>query len=175
MTTYWGFYIADHRFFKHFGQMFIYGLYIFIIWFLFYVSFMGSIFHQPIQSTKDSNPFRAGGIWQKDRAIQCSGSQQLMLYHLNQELVKSTQRPWFFTVRCFQFVFQYDVDSNIWQIYNFSILPCHSFSGFRFSHLIVVAVFSAFYKSLWSFWTQCHTSWELLSNKILSGTECYIL
>lgn len=49
-----------------------------------------------------------------------------------------------FSVRCFQFVFQYDVDSYIWQIYDFSILPCHSFSSFRFFHLIVVAGFPLF-------------------------------
>lgn len=75
----------------------------------------------------------------------------LNYYHLNQQLVKSTVQPWCFTVRCFQFVFQYDVDSNIWQIYNFSILPCHSFSAFRFSHLVVVAMLYPFYKSSRSF------------------------
>lgn len=47
-----------------------------------------------------------------------------------------------FSGRCFQFVFQYDVDLTIRQIYHFSILPCHSLGGFIFSHLIVVAGFT---------------------------------
>lgn len=46
------------------------------------------------------------------------------------------------SVRCFQFVFQYDVDLNTQQIYHFGILPCHSLRGIIFSHLIVVAGFT---------------------------------
>lgn len=130
--------------------MFIYGLYILLFDFYFIFNLWTAFFTNPyslLRKAIKSNPFWAGRIWQKDRTIECSGSQLFTLYHPNQELVKSTLRPRFFIVRCFQFVFQYDVDSNIWQIYNFSILPCHSFSGFRFPHLIVVAVFYTFYKS----------------------------
>lgn len=50
-----------------------------------------------------------------------------------------------FSVQCFQFVFQYDVDLSIQQIYRLSTLPppaSHSLRGFIFSHLIVVVGFT---------------------------------